>query len=430
MLAFGERPISLLGPPPGGRADRLLARVGPYPPVPRACRQQADRLLFELIAERRADPAAVERDDILAMLLGARHEDGTVMSDEEIRDELLTMLVAGHETTASSLAWSLEQLSRHPQAMRTLREEIDAGGDAYLTATIQETLRHRPVLPNNAPRYVVQEIEVGGWRYPEGVCLVPNAYLIHHDPELYPDPYAFRPERFLGERPGTYTWIPFGGGRRRCLGASFALLEMQIVLRRAAARVRACAPAGEGFELARRRNITDPARCRSPRRAGGLSARPPRRRLRTRSPARLGILVGQLGQPRRVALGAGDQFVGRLLVALGQEARLHPEVHRLRVVGDDRQRRLLGLDGVAAGQPQADRRRVEQAEDLLVLGLLGAGGVAPASSAGPARGRSPARSARGRGATRPCPRRSAPRGRGRTAARRIRRRPRAWPSAR
>jgi cytochrome P450 len=254
MLAFGERPISLLGPPRGSLGERLLARVGPYRRFLEV-QADADRMLYELIAERRADPSAVDRDDILAVLLAARHEDGTEMSEEEIRDELLTMLVAGHETTASSLAWSLEQLSRHPQALRALRAEIDAGGEEYLTATIHETLRHRPVLPNSAPRYTAREIEVGGWRYPEGVCLVPNAYLIHHDPEIYPEPYAFRPERFLDRRPGTYTWIPFGGGRRRCLGASFALLEMQIVLRELLSGCE-LRPAGAGFELARRRNIT------------------------------------------------------------------------------------------------------------------------------------------------------------------------------
>src|SRR5207302_5965355 len=102
--------------------------------------------------------------------------------------------------------------------------------EAYLTATIQESLRRRPVLGNAAPRYVRQPVKVGGGQYPEGVCLVANAYLIHHDPAIYPDPYAFQPERFLEEPPGTYTWIPFGGGRRRCLGASFAQLEMKIVL--------------------------------------------------------------------------------------------------------------------------------------------------------------------------------------------------------
>jgi cytochrome P450 len=137
-----------------------------------------------------------------------------------------------------------------------LHDEIDAGnGDEYVTATIQETLRRRPVLPNAAPRLVKQPIEVGGWTYPEGVCLVANAYLIHHDPEIYPDPYAFRPERFLDDSPGTYTWIPFGGGRRRCLGASFALQEMKVVLKAVLSRFDV-SPARPELELTRRRAIT------------------------------------------------------------------------------------------------------------------------------------------------------------------------------
>ena len=137
-----------------------------------------------------------------------------------------------------------------------LREEIDAAeGDAYLTATIQETLRRRPVLPNAAPRLVKREIEIGGWTYPPGACLVAHTYLIHHDPEIYPDPYAFRPERFLEEAPGTYTWTPFGGGRRRCLGASFATLEIKIVLRAVLASAELGA-AGNGAEPSRRRSIT------------------------------------------------------------------------------------------------------------------------------------------------------------------------------
>ena len=113
---------------------------------------------------------------------------------------------------------------------RLVAEIYTEDGDAYLTATVQETLRRRPVLPNAAPRLVKQPVEVGGWDYPPGVCVVANAYLVQHDPEIYPDPYAFSPERFLERAPGTYTWIPFGGGRRRCLGASFALVEMKIVL--------------------------------------------------------------------------------------------------------------------------------------------------------------------------------------------------------
>jgi cytochrome P450 len=253
MLAFGDRAISLVPPPSESLAARVLEHVGPFASFVRL-QKRADALIFELIEERRADGG--EGDDVLAMLLDARHEDGSPMSEEELRDELMTLLVAGHETTASALAWTFSGLPHHPGVLKELRREVDGDDDAYLTATIQETLRRRPVLPNNAPRFVARPIEVGGWMYPVGVCLVPNAYLIHHDPEIYPDPYAFRPERFLDEPPGTYTWIPFGGGRRRCLGASFAMLEMKIVLR---AVLRDCeleAGGGTGFEPTRRRNIT------------------------------------------------------------------------------------------------------------------------------------------------------------------------------
>jgi len=253
MLAFGDRFISLIPPTPGGRAEKVLQRVGPFAVFTRLQRE-ADELLFELINERRAADEA--RDDVLAMLLQARHGDGSPMSDQELRDELMTLLVAGHETTASSLAWTFERLSRHPAVTARLEDEIRAGeDDAYLTATIYETLRRRPVLPNVEPRLTTQPIEIGGWRYPQGVGLVPNAYLVHHDPAIYPDPYAFRPERFLDESPGTYTWIPFGGGRRRCLGASFAMLEMKLVLK-AVLSARTVHVATGSFERPKRRNIT------------------------------------------------------------------------------------------------------------------------------------------------------------------------------
>ena len=253
MLAFGDRWISLIPVPPESALGQVLQRVGPTAEFLRL-QEGIDEQLFDLIDERRAEPEG-ERDDVLAMLLAARHEDGSPMSGQEIRDELLTLLVAGHETTASSLGFAFEHLPHRPDVLRRLREEIDADGDAYLTATIHEVLRRRPVLPNSAPRLVVEPIEVGGWSYPTGVCLVPNAYLVHHDPEIYPDPYAFRPERFLDEKPGTYTWIPFGGGRRRCIGASFAMLEMKLVFRTI---LGSCdlRPTGDGFEVARRRNIT------------------------------------------------------------------------------------------------------------------------------------------------------------------------------
>jgi cytochrome P450 len=253
MLRFGDRPITLVPFDPQGLAYSLLARTPTFSRFLRL-REEIDERLFELIDERRR--AESERDDVLTMLLGARHEDGTTMSDEELRDELMTLLVAGHETTASTLSWGFERLIREPGALERVVEEIQSGEEeAYLTATIQETLRRRPVLPNVEPRLIKKPIEVGGWAYEPGACLVPNAYLVHHDPEIYDDPYAFRPERFLDSPPGTYTWIPFGGGRRRCIGATFAMLEMKVVLRSVLSQceVRPVEPA---HEPSRRRQIT------------------------------------------------------------------------------------------------------------------------------------------------------------------------------
>jgi cytochrome P450 len=250
LLSFGDHPLTLFGPP-GLAMERFLSRVGPLAGFV-DIRDDVDRLLFELIDERRAEDG--ERADVLTMLLEARHEDGSPMSHQELRDELMTLLVAGHETTATSLSWAFERLTREPAVLARLVEEIDSGDEAYLTATIQETLRRRPVLPNTAPRLVKQPIEVGGWRYEPGPCLVANAYLVHHDRDIYDDPYAFRPERFLDRAPGTYTWIPFGGGRRRCLGASFAMLEMKVVLR-AVLSAYNVAPVEGRHERARRRNI-------------------------------------------------------------------------------------------------------------------------------------------------------------------------------
>ena len=245
ILGTSTNPLSVI--------PYLQRDLGPRSPWGRflRLRQEIDAELFGLIDERRGQDG--ERDDVLALLLAARHEDGTPMSDQELRDELMTLLVAGHETTASQLAFAFERIVRAPDVLARL-----AGGDddAYLTATVQEAQRRRPVLPNAAPRLVVQETEIAGYRYPPGVCLVVNAYLIHHDPAIYPDPYAFRPERFLEQPPGTYTWIPFGGGRRRCLGAAFASAEMKVVLRAVLERAR-LRTAGDGrFELSRRRSIT------------------------------------------------------------------------------------------------------------------------------------------------------------------------------
>jgi cytochrome P450 len=223
VLAFSESPFSLLPPLPS-----VLARVGPMAGLERLG-QQVDELIYALIDERRGEAEAPASrtggEDVLSLLLAAEHEDGSPMSHEELRDEL------------------------------------DAGSDEnYLTATINEILRHRPVLPNAEPRLVKQPVEIGGVRYRPGVALFANAYLVHHDPAVYPEPHAFRPERFLENPPGTYTWIPFGGGRRRCLGASFALLEMKIVIRAVLARCELVA-VGDRAERTRRRSITiSPAR--------------------------------------------------------------------------------------------------------------------------------------------------------------------------
>jgi cytochrome P450 len=249
MLEFGLSPLSLLPP-----AQRAPFGRGPWARFVKV-RAKADELIYAEIAERREHPDA-GGSEIIASFIDARHEDGSPMSDVEIHDELLTLLVAGHETTATQLAWALERLTREPEVLARLVEAVDEGdGEPYLTATIREILRHRPVLLNAAPRTVKKPIEVGGWHYEPRVHLVASAWLVHHDPDIYPDPYAFRPERFLDEDPGTYTWIPFGGGRRRCIGASFAQMEMAIVLRELLREVTVTA-GRDGPEATIRRAIT------------------------------------------------------------------------------------------------------------------------------------------------------------------------------
>ena len=252
VLAFSENPLSMVPV-----AQRMAGWFGPLRRFNERI-ERTDRLIFGLLEERRAaaDSSEAEGDDVLAMLLGARHEDGSVMSAQELRDELMTALVAGHETTASQLAWAFERLTREPRVVQRLEGELDAGdSDEYLTATINEILRLRPVLPGAEPRLTKQPVKIGGFRYPAGVALVASVFLVHHDPDIYPKPYAFDPERFLEHPPGTYTWIPFGGGRRRCLGASFALQEMKIVLRAVLTRYRLSA-ASDKPEPTGRRNIT------------------------------------------------------------------------------------------------------------------------------------------------------------------------------
>ncbi|HEU0249880.1 MAG TPA: cytochrome P450 [Solirubrobacteraceae bacterium] len=254
VLSFAESPLSILP-----FAQRALAGRGAMGRLERAG-EEADRLIYGLIEERRAG-AHADSPDVLALLLGARHEDDSPMSDQELRDELMTALVAGHETTASQLAWGFEQLARAPHVLARLTEQLDRDpeDEAYLTATIQELMRRRPVLMNAEPRLVKKQVQIGGVSYPPGVVLIASAFLVHHDPDVYENPNELRPERFLesagGKAPGTYTWLPFGGGRRRCLGASFAMLEMKVVLRAVVERF-AIVPVGKQAETAQRRSIT------------------------------------------------------------------------------------------------------------------------------------------------------------------------------
>ena len=227
---------ALLGPKRGSATKRFRQAMEPV-----------DRLLLEEIRRRRDATDLEERDDVLSLLLQARHEDGQPMSDVELRDELLTLLVAGHETTATSIAWALERLVRHPDKLERLTDEVAAGEDAYLDAVVRETLRLRPVIPI-VLRRLAEPMEIGGYSLPAGVSVVPCIHLMHRRPDIYPEPHAFRPERFLETPPGTYTWIPFGGGVRRCLGASFALFEMKTVLAAVvgSAKLRPVRPESEG----------------------------------------------------------------------------------------------------------------------------------------------------------------------------------------
>jgi cytochrome P450 len=190
---------------------------------------EADRVVYEELHARRSQPDGGDREDVLSLLLAARDEEGQPLTDLELRDELMTLLLAGHETTATALSWTLERLVRHPAALARLVAEHRAGDADFLDATIKESLRLRPVIPA-VGRYLTAPLEIGGHTLPADVYLNLSIYLLHRRPDLYPDPDAFRPERFLERPAGTYEWIPFGGGIRRCLGASFALFEMRIVL--------------------------------------------------------------------------------------------------------------------------------------------------------------------------------------------------------
>jgi cytochrome P450 family 135 len=199
-----------------------------FPPWRRfmAHRRQADELIFETIRRRRADPAG---DDVLSLLIQSSAEGDDGLSDQELRDELMTLLIAGHETTATALAWGFERLTRHPQTLARLRSSLEGGESDYLDAVIKETLRVRPVVME-VGRDVTEPVDLGEHVVPAGTRVMSSIALVQRASDSWPDPLAFRPERFLDSQPAPYTWIPFGGGPRRCIGASFATQEMAAVI--------------------------------------------------------------------------------------------------------------------------------------------------------------------------------------------------------
>jgi cytochrome P450 len=216
---------------------------------------ESDEIMFAEIADRRADPELDSREDILSMLVGARFDDGSAMSDAEIRDQLMTLLLAGHETTATGLAWAFDLLFRAPDKLELLRAELAAGdGHEYVDAVVKETLRIRPVVPF-VGRRLKEAMALGGYELPAGTDVMPAILLAHTRPDVYPDPYEFRPERFLDGNVETFGWIPFGGGTRRCIGAAFAEFEMRVVLE-TILRSATLRPATDRPERVVRRNVT------------------------------------------------------------------------------------------------------------------------------------------------------------------------------
>jgi cytochrome P450 len=246
-----KRRVRTMLDPVGNRAVILLmvltaGRIGIGGRMERFERQRraVDEMIYAEIARRRGADDLAERTDVLSMLLLARDEDGEAMTDRELRDELVTLLVAGHETTATGLAWAFELMLRNPATLERARGAVADGDTTYLDAVVKETLRRRTVVPGVGRVVRGEPFQLNGWVIPPGIEINPSIAGIHRRPDSYPDPDAFRPERFLGDDPpDTYTWIPFGGGTRRCLGASFATFEMRVVISRVLERTQ-LAPVG------------------------------------------------------------------------------------------------------------------------------------------------------------------------------------------
>jgi cytochrome P450 len=239
-----KRRVRAMLDPVGNRAAILMmlvsgGRLGVTGRVERFERQRraVDEMIYAEIAARRAAPDLEERTDVLSMLLLARDEEGGALTDAELRDELVTLVVAGHETTATGLAWAFEMLLRNPAVLARARTAVAEDDTAYLDAVVKETLRRRTVVPGIGRVVRGEPFSVNGYTIPPGIEINPSIAGIHRRADRYPDPTGFRPERFLeDDAPDTYTWIPFGGGTRRCLGASFATFEMRVVLGRVLAR--------------------------------------------------------------------------------------------------------------------------------------------------------------------------------------------------
>jgi cytochrome P450 len=219
------KPVVLLG-----WGYPFLQRFGPWKKVVEVQRD-LDRLLYAETAERRAAGDLHERSDVLSQLLLVGESEGEQpLSDAELRDQLVTLLLAGHETTASGLAWALYELGRHPDLMRRAQRAADEGDDDHLEAVMKESLRLHPIIPM-VVRFLMRPVTVGGVDLPAGTSVGPSILLSHQDADHFPEPDRFRPERFLDGSPTPNTWIPFGGGVRRCIGAGFSLMEGVVVLR-------------------------------------------------------------------------------------------------------------------------------------------------------------------------------------------------------
>jgi cytochrome P450 family 135 len=209
-------------------------------------RASLDDMVFEEIDRTRHDPRLEEREDILAMLVQARYEDGTALTEAELRDQLMTLLIQGHHSTSNALAWALERLMRHPDVFERVRAEAETESEDYVGAVVNETLRLFPPLPVPMRR-VNSPFRLGEYQLEPGTVIAVNLYVLHRRPDLWPDPNRFRPERFLEQPPAKYTWLPFGEGERSCIASRFAITEMREVLRKLARQAR-LAPAEQRDE--------------------------------------------------------------------------------------------------------------------------------------------------------------------------------------